>query len=128
MAKKYPASVYSGIHRDDEDSWGMCCSYEAACRCAEEHYDINRKDFIKSSIKMGIVVIAVVAIFAFLTHLEYKYEQEARDNALAECSYCHQPIAPEHNYLEFCNGYYHVDCFEKSFQNLRVVPGGRSND
>lgn len=124
MAKKYPASVYSGIHRDDENSWGMCCSYEAACQCAEEHYDINLKDFIKSSIKMGIAMIIIIAAIVSLMRLEHKYEQEAIKNSIAVCSYCHQHIAPEHNYLEFNNEFYHIDCFNKSLQNLEIIPRG----
>lgn len=44
MKKKYPNSVYTGIHSDPE-TWGMCCSEEAAQKCAEEYYDIyERKD------------------------------------------------------------------------------------
>lgn len=36
--KKYPDWIYCGVHPDDELSWGMCCSYEMACRCVEEHH------------------------------------------------------------------------------------------
>lgn len=63
---KYPDEVYRGINPNDENSWGMCCSYEMACRCAEEHYDMERKErrefwgfILKSLIISGAVIIGL---------------------------------------------------------------------
>lgn len=64
--KKYPDEVYTGIHPNDENSWGMCCSYEMACKCAEEHYDAERKDFHKFMAKALVISGVVIAILCVL--------------------------------------------------------------
>lgn len=64
--KKYPDEVYAGIHPNDENSWGMCCSYEMAYRCAEEHYDRERKEFRSFMIKALIISGIIITVLCVL--------------------------------------------------------------
>lgn len=64
--KKYPDEVYAGIHPNDENSWGMCCSYEMACKCAEEHYDMERKEFRSFMVKALIISGIIITILCVL--------------------------------------------------------------
>lgn len=122
--KKYPGSIYSGIHPDDENSWGMCCSYEMACRCAEDNYDYNRKETRKFWIKVIPIVLVLIVLFIFLASYEIKLEDEP---AVLTCEYCHRSIEGDQFSVHFQNYNYHTDCFGDALQNLKVIPVGGSN-
>lgn len=99
MKKKYPNSVYTGIHADPE-TWGMCCSYEAARKCAEQYYDIYERKDHPWSVFFGVNLFLLkwlgicffcdlpVIVAFYYTDLPYSCLFIALPILVALCGYC----------------------------------------
>lgn len=65
MKPEYPKNLYDGI-TDDPDSWGMCCSREAAEQCAREWYDRYHREELKYKIVAGTIAVLILSLIYIL--------------------------------------------------------------
>lgn len=110
--KKYPSRVYSNIHPDDENSWGMCCSYEMACRCAEQHYDADKKHSIIVFIQVIVALIVGISIMIFLFIKDAEFREKYIQENAEVCGFCHERFSEDETYVKWDNEKYHVQCFK----------------
>lgn len=59
--RRYPPDIYRNI-TDDPDTWGMCCSKEAARSCAEAYYDDTERIHSFKDVILAFILSIVMAM------------------------------------------------------------------